>query len=65
MGITGKREWIAGPAASAGLRYGLAFASVAAAFALVESQRWWRAAAYSVVCSVVALGVLWVYTVLP
>ena len=38
---------------------------LATAFALVESQRWWRAAAYSVVCSVVALGVLWVYTVLP
>jgi PAS domain S-box-containing protein len=36
MGITGKREWIAGPAASAGLRYGLAFASVAAALGLAR-----------------------------
>src|SRR6266481_5952721 len=36
MGITGKREGIAGPAASAGLRYGLAFASVAAALGLAR-----------------------------
>ena len=36
MGITGKREWIAGPAVSAGLRYGLAFASVAAALGLAR-----------------------------
>ena len=36
MGTTGKREWIVRPAASAGLRYGLAFASVAAALGLAH-----------------------------
>ena len=38
---------------------------LAAAFALVESRRWWRAGAYSLICSVSALGLLWLYSIVP
>jgi len=37
MGTTGKREWIAGPAASAALRFGLAFATVTVALGLART----------------------------
>jgi PAS domain S-box-containing protein len=37
MGTTGKTKWIAGPAASAALRFGLAFATVAVALGLART----------------------------